>query len=104
MPSGGPGLRGTLVGCANADAVRLTRAERTKCNERFGMEMDVAPRLDSMTPARRAAFDRENDRNEAGRRYRNSTTDTNNSPTEPGGIAHGPASTESFPHSADEPN
>ena len=74
MPSGGPGLRGTLVGCANADAVRLTGAERNHCNERFGVEAAKAPALDGISPAKRAAFDRAAGRQEANRRYRDTTS------------------------------
>ncbi len=97
MPSGGPGLRGTLVGCANADAVRLTGAERNHCNERFGVEAAKAPALDGISPAKRAAFDRAAGRQEANRRYRD-TTSTGAVPTEEGGIARGPASTVILPN------
>ena len=58
MPSGGTGLRGTLVGCANADSVRLSSVERAHCNERFGVEIDRAPALDGIAPSKRARFDK----------------------------------------------
>ena len=58
MPSGGTGLRGTLVGCANTDSVKLSSVERAHCNERFGVEITRAPVLDGIAPAKRAAFDR----------------------------------------------
>ncbi len=67
LPSGGPGLRGTLVGCANADAVNLTNVERARCNERFGVEAARAPVLDGIDPAKRAKFDRAADRQERAR-------------------------------------
>ena len=70
LPSGGPGLRGTLVGCANADAVSLSSVERARCNERFGVEASRAPVLDGMDPAKRARFDKAADRQE---RERNQT-------------------------------
>ncbi len=57
MPSGGTGLRGTLVGCANAQAVKLSSVERAHCNERFGVELSHAPALDGIPPAKRAQFD-----------------------------------------------
>ena len=57
MPSGGSGLRGTLVGCANASAVGLSSVERAHCAERFGVHADHAPALDGINPAKRAAFD-----------------------------------------------
>ena len=58
LPSGGTGLRGTLVGCANADSVHLSSVERAHCSERFGVELGNAPTLDGIAPAKRAAFDR----------------------------------------------
>ncbi len=103
MPSGGSGLRGTLVGCANAEAVHLSPAERDKCNERFGVDIAGAPKLDAIAPAKRAAFDKAADSQAADRRYRASTTDLNFKPSDPGGIAHGPASTETFKHNAGDP-
>ena len=71
MPSGGSGLRGTLVGCANASAVGLSSVEKAHCNERFGVRVDRAPALDGINPAKRAAFDaaaehQERDRNARG--------------------------------------
>jgi hypothetical protein len=71
MPSGGPGLRGTLVGCANAEAVSLTSIERAKCNERFGVEAAKAPVLSGMDPERRAQFDKAADRQESERQHGN---------------------------------
>jgi hypothetical protein len=70
MPSGGGGLRGTLIGCANADAVSLSAAERARCNERFGSEAASAPALDGIAPAKRAAFDKAAAQQEADRKYR----------------------------------
>ena len=69
MPSGGPGLRGTLVGCANAEAVSLTSVERAKCNERFGVEAAKAPVLSGMDPGRRAEFDKTAERQENERKH-----------------------------------
>jgi hypothetical protein len=103
MPSGGGGLRGTLVGCANAEAVRLSAAERDKCNERFGVDIGAAPKIDGISASKRAAFDKAAASQEADRRYRASTTDMNFRPSDPGGIAHGPASTETFKHNAGDP-
>jgi hypothetical protein len=68
MPSGGSGLRGTLVGCANATAVNLSSVERAHCNERFGVEAASAPPLDSISPFKRAAFDAAAARQELNRR------------------------------------
>ena len=67
MPSGGSGLRGTLVGCANASAVGLSSVERAHCNERFGVRADRAPALDGINPSKRAGFDRDAERQERNR-------------------------------------
>jgi len=67
LPSGGPGLRGTLVGCANAQAVGLSAVERARCNERFGDEAAKAPVLDGIDPAKRARFDSAADKQERDR-------------------------------------
>lgn len=89
MPSGGGGLRGTLVGCANADAVKLTGTERNRCNERFGAGAAAAPVLDGIAPSKRSAFDRAAEQNEASRKYRDSVPNGNpppNGPERAGGL------------------
>jgi hypothetical protein len=68
MPSGGPGLRGTLVGCANAEAVNLSSVERARCNERFGDEAARAPVLDGIDPVKRARFDKAAEKQENARK------------------------------------
>ena len=70
MPSGGSGLRGTLVGCANASAVGLSSVEKAHCNERFGVQIGHAPALDGINPAKRAAFDAAAERQERDRNSR----------------------------------
>jgi hypothetical protein len=101
MPSGGGGLRGTLVGCANAEAVRLSGAERDKCNERFGDSITAAPKIDGISAAKRAAFDKAADKNAAWSKYRASGL-APVGPSEPGGIDHGPASSEVLDHPASD--
>jgi outer membrane biosynthesis protein TonB len=83
MPGGGGGLRGTLVGCANAAAVNLSAAERARCASRFGESAAAAPALDPIAPAKRAAFDRAAQAQEADRRYR-SETPVGTEPGKPG--------------------
>jgi hypothetical protein len=99
MPSGGSGLRGSLVLCANADAVHASRAERDKCNERFGVDIAGAPRLDPISPAKRSEFDKASDHNAAEARYRDSGFGAAG-PSLPGGIDHGPASSVILDHPA----
>jgi hypothetical protein len=74
LPSGGPGLRGSLVGCANAGAVGLSSVERAHCDQRFGSSMGSAPHLDGIPPDRRAGFDHDVEKADRARAYRNSTT------------------------------
>ena len=74
LPNGGPGLRGSLVGCANAQAVGLSSVERAHCDQRFGAAIGAAPHLDDIPPDRRASFDHEVEKAERDRAYRNSTT------------------------------
>lgn len=72
LPSGGSGLRGTLVGCANADSVNLSAAERARCNERFGARAGSAPALDPISPTKRAAFDKAEEKQNRSLEYRDS--------------------------------
>ncbi len=72
LPSGGPGLRGSLVGCANSQAVGLSSVERAHCAERFGVDVARAPHLDGMSPNKRSAFDRAIEKADAWRTYRDS--------------------------------
>jgi hypothetical protein len=74
LPNGGAGLRGSLVGCANSQAVGLSSVERAHCEQRFGSSAATAPHLDGIPPERRAAFDKEVEKQERDRAYRNSTT------------------------------
>lgn len=71
MPGGGGGLRNTLVGCANADAVRLSGAEKNNCAERFGSRIGSAPSM-VLSPAKRQQYDAAAARQEQDRKYRDS--------------------------------
>jgi hypothetical protein len=101
MPSGGGGLRNSLVGCANAEAVRLSGAERDKCNEKFGVDIAGAPKIDGISAAKRATFDKAAATNAAWAKYRASGL-APVGPSEPGGIDHGPASSEVLDHPASD--
>lgn len=66
-------LRRSAVGCANADAVILDKAERERCMEVFGKGAKDAPFIPPpMAPDKRRAFDAAAARKEANRRYRES--------------------------------
>lgn len=99
MPNGGGGLRGTLVGCANAEAVRLSGAERDKCNERFGVDIAGAPRIDGISTAKRATFDKAAASDAAWAKYRDGGLGPAG-PSLPGSIDHGPASSVVLDHPA----
>jgi hypothetical protein len=71
---GGTGLRGSLVGCANAEAVSLSSVERAHCAERFGTSAGTAPHLDPIPAARRSAFEQEAAKRDRDRAYRDSST------------------------------
>jgi hypothetical protein len=64
-------LRASPVGCANADAVGLTRAERDACNEQLGKGAKTAvfPGL-GLARGKQAAFDQAAQHKEACRAYR----------------------------------
>jgi hypothetical protein len=100
FPSGGPGLRGSLVGCANPDAVGLSAVERAHCEARFGSYPGGAPRFDPISPARRAEFDKQNDRAERDRAYRDHGSPSGWTTAPGGGPAGGMGSTIApLPHS-----
>lgn len=90
-PPVSPGLREALrrspVGCANADAVILDKAERERCMQVFGKGAMDAPFIPPpMAPDKRRAYDAAAARKEADRRYRGA-----NSPT---GTVHEPRPSE----------
>jgi hypothetical protein len=100
LPNGGPGLRGSLVGCANAQAVGLSAVERAHCESRFGAAAANAPHLDGIPPDRRAAFDREAERNDRDRAYRDHGSPAGWTTAPGGGPAGGMGSTMApLPHS-----
>jgi hypothetical protein len=76
-PAASPGdlakaLRRSPAGCANAEAVRLTRAEREGCLEMFGQGAKDAPFFEPpMSRDKRQAFNKAAARKEAYVRYRN---------------------------------
>jgi hypothetical protein len=68
----GGGLRGSLIGCVNADTVKLTPEERAKCAERFGEGAKVAPVMDPIGTSRRGSLDDEAAQEAASQKYRDS--------------------------------
>ncbi|MFI4975397.1 MAG: hypothetical protein ACHP84_12735 [Caulobacterales bacterium] len=71
LPNGfGRGLRGSTIGCANADAVRLNAEERAHCAQAFGTGTREAPVMDPIGATRRTGIDDEASRQQAKNRYR----------------------------------
>jgi hypothetical protein len=104
MPGGGSGLRGSLVGCANAQAVGLSSVERAHCESRFGVNGASAPHLDGIAPDKRAAFDRAADSGERDRAYRGATSGPARWTVAPGGGAAGGLPSSMSPLKPSSPN
>jgi len=68
----GSGLRGSLIGCVNADTVKLTEEERAKCAERFGAGTRVAPVMDPIGASKRSVLDDEAQGASTAAKYRDS--------------------------------
>ena len=87
-------LRQGAPGCANPDAVGLTKAERDLCDEKFGKGAKSAPFLGlALNPAKAAAFDKAASQKEGCRRYREGMPPGLSGSSEPGmpsGLGEGP--------------
>lgn len=73
LPGGGLGLRSGRLGCANAEALHLSKAEEARCEEAFGEGVRKARQLDPIGVATRAELDKEAAQELAEWKYRNST-------------------------------
>jgi hypothetical protein len=73
LPGFGLGLRGGPLGCANAEALHLTREEQARCDEAFGAGARESPRMDAIGSAKRGQFDSEAAAQDAAHKYRDST-------------------------------
>jgi hypothetical protein len=74
-------LRGSEVGCANADAVHLTQAEREHCYEVFGKGAKTATFVGlGLSREKQAEFDAAAAHQEACRRYRENTPNSQSPP------------------------
>jgi hypothetical protein len=68
-------LRGSSVGCANAQAVGLNRREQERCDERLGAMARNAPVYDApMDAAKRRGFEAQALKQQADRAYRDAPT------------------------------
>lgn len=73
LPGFGSGLRGSVLGCANAAALHLSKAEQAKCDEAFGSGAHELPVMDPIGATKRADIDRQAAGEAAAQRYRDST-------------------------------
>ena len=73
LPGFGSGLRGSVLGCANAAALHLSREEQAKCDQQFGTGARESPQMDAIGATKRADIDRQAAQEQAAQRYRDST-------------------------------
>ena len=73
LPGFGSGLRGSVLGCANAAALHLSKEEQAKCDEAFGTGARESPQMDPIGATKRADIDRQAAGEQAAQRYRDST-------------------------------
>jgi hypothetical protein len=73
LPGFGSGLRGSVLGCANAAALHLSKAEQAKCDQAFGEGAHESPVMDPIGATKRADIDRQAATAAAAQRYRDST-------------------------------
>jgi hypothetical protein len=73
LPGFGAGLRGGVLGCANAEALHLSAAEKARCAEAFGEGALESPRMSAIGASRRAELDHEAAAEAAAQKYRDST-------------------------------
>jgi hypothetical protein len=72
LPRFGGGLRGSLIGCANAEAVHLTREEQARCDEAFGADAARSPQMSAIDASRRRDLDHQAASEASAQKYRDS--------------------------------
>jgi hypothetical protein len=73
LPGFGRGLRGGVLGCANAEALHLSAAEKARCAEAFGEGARESPQMSAIDSSKRQELDRESAAAAAAQKYRDST-------------------------------
>jgi len=84
LPAFGRGLRGGVLGCANAAVLHLSAAEQARCDEAFGEGARESPRMDAIDASKRGELDRESTAQEAARKYRDSMPAGSSASPQPG--------------------
>jgi len=73
LPGFGRGLRGGVLGCANAEALHFTPEEKARCAEAFGNGAKESPVMDAIDASKRQALDQQAASAAAAQKYRDST-------------------------------
>ena len=73
LPGFGGGLRGSALGCANAEALHFTAAEKARCAEQFGEGARESPQMSAIDASKRQELDHEAASAAAAQKYRDST-------------------------------
>jgi hypothetical protein len=72
LPHFGGGLRGSLIGCANAEALHLSREEQARCNESLGAGAAQSPQMSAIDASKRRTLDGQAASEAASQKYRDS--------------------------------
>ncbi|HXQ12984.1 MAG TPA: hypothetical protein VN814_00015 [Caulobacteraceae bacterium] len=73
LPGFGAGLRGSALGCANAEALHLSPAEKARCAQAFGEGARESPVMSAIDASKREELDHEAASAAAAQKYRDST-------------------------------
>jgi hypothetical protein len=73
LPGFGGGLRGSALGCANAEALHFTAAEKARCAQQFGEGARESPQMSAIDASKREELDHEAAAAAAAQKYRDST-------------------------------
>ena len=73
LPGFGGGLRGSALGCANAEALHFTAAEKARCAQQFGEGARESPVMSAIDASKREELDHEAASAAAAQKYRDST-------------------------------
>jgi hypothetical protein len=72
LPGFGGGLRGSALGCANAEALHFTAAEKARCAQQFGEGAKESPQMSAIDASKRQELDHEAASAAAAQKYRDS--------------------------------
>jgi hypothetical protein len=72
LPGFGGGLRGSALGCANAEALHFTAAEKARCAQQFGEGARESPQMSAIDASKRQELDHEAATAAAAQKYRDS--------------------------------